>query len=409
MTSRRTALARLGTLAGAVGLSGCAQLLGAGESEGVPGLAPNPYADDLPSRQFAQKDYLPTDPHGNDIQSRYRRLLLLNLETEPSDEAARTVERAMRTLEAAYDWRRDGLFHLLGWGSGYFERIGKLGASPVSHPRVLSRIDDPALQSFDAVLVLESDVPSHFAAVENAMFGSRDTLAGEPVEASLGEVFDLAERRTGFLGEGLPAEHADVEGVPDGALSADLPGFMGFFSDRGGTQASEDRVAIESGRFADGTTMHLSSLSLSLDTWWNGMDADDRVARMFSPEFDPSDVAKFTDDVPFSDAVREHAQEFDVVGHHEKVAQVREGGEPLILRRDFNTTDGGRAGVHFMSFQRKLAHFRRTRKAMNGWYVRDDSPSITDRKNNGILNFITVRSRANFYVPPREKRSFPLR
>jgi hypothetical protein len=79
-----------------------------------------------------------------------------------------------------------------------------------------------------------------------------------------------------------------------------------------------------------------------------------------------------------------------------------------VLRRDFNTVDGGRAGLHFVSFQRRLADFRKTRKAMNGWYVRDDSPAITDRKNNGLLNFITVRSRANFYVPPRDGRSFPL-
>lgn len=408
MTSRRTALARLGTLAGAVGLTGCASLLGAEESGGVPGLEPNPHADALPSRQYAQNEHLPTDEHGNDLQPRYRRLLLLNLTTEPSDEAARTVERAMRTLEAAYDWRRDGLFHVLGWGSGYFDRIGKLGTSPISHPRVLSRTDEPDLQSFDAALLLESDVPSHFAAVENAMFGSRDALAGEPVESTLDEVFDVADRRTGFMGEGLPAEHADAEGVPARSLPEDAPMFTGFFSDRSGTQASEDRVAIESGRFADGTTMHLSSLALSLDTWWQGMTDDDRVARMFSPEFDPSDVADFGSDVPFSDAVREHAQRFDVVGHHEKVAQVRKGGEPLILRRDFNTVDHGRAGVHFISFQRKLAHFRRTRKAMNGWYVRDDSPAVTDRENNGVLNFITVRSRANFYVPPREDRSFPL-
>jgi hypothetical protein len=40
--------------------------------------------------------------------------------------------------------------------------------------------------------------------------------------------------------------------------------------------------------------------------------------------------------------------------------------------------------------------------------VRDDSEAITDRENNGILNFIDVQSRANFYVPPRDRRAFPL-
>jgi len=45
---------------------------------------------------------------------------------------------------------------------------------------------------------------------------------------------------------------------------------------------------------------------------------------------------------------------------------------------------------------------------MNGWYLRDEHSQVTDRKNNGLLEFITVQSRANFYVPPRNGRSFPL-
>jgi hypothetical protein len=410
MTSRRSALARLGGVAGALGLSGCAQFLGAtgDDDAGVADLPPNPHADTLPTRQFAQTAHLPTDSQGNDVQARYRRILLLDLAVDPSGAAARTVERGMRTIEAAYDWRVDGLFHTLAWGTDYFERIGELGTVPISKPEVLSRTDNPELLSFDAVLVLESDLPSHLTAVDSAMFGSADTLNGQPVDAPLGDVFRVAERRTGFLGEGLPAEHANVEGIPPGALSQDDPTFMGFFSDRQGTQASEDRVTIDSGRFEGGTTLHVAHLTQNLDTWWEGLDDAGRVARMFSPEFDPADIEGFGSSVPFTDAVRDHAREFDVVGHHEKVAQVRRDGEPLILRRDFNTTDGQQAGVHFLSFQRTLDHFRRTRRAMNGWYVRDDSESITDRENNGILNFIDVQSRANFYVPPRDRRAFPL-
>jgi len=407
MTSRRSALARLGAVAGALGLSGCAQFLGSTDDGGVAALPPNPHADALPNRQFAQASFLPVDDAGNDIQARYRRVLLLTLDAAPSESAARTVERGMRTLEAAYDWAPEGLFHMLAWGTDYFERIGKLRTAPISKPEVISRTDNPDLLSFDAALVLESDVPSQLTAVENAMFGSAGTLNGEPVEDPLGDVFRVAVRRTGFLGEGLPAEHADVEGIPAGALSADHPTFMGFFSDRQGTQASEEFVTIPDGPFAGGTTLHVSHLTQSLDTWWEGLDDAGRVARMFSPEFDPSDLPAFAANVPFTDAVRDHAREFDVVGHHEKVAQVRRDGDPIILRRDFNTTDGGQAGVHFLSLQRTLEHFRRTRRAMNGWYVRDDSDAITDRKNNGILNFVDVQSRANFYVPPRDRRAFP--
>ncbi|MFB6123924.1 MAG: hypothetical protein ABEJ78_10760 [Haloferacaceae archaeon] len=406
MVSRRRALKRVATVAGAVGLSGC-QWLGPTAAGGVEGLPPNPRADALPARQFAQEGYLPTDDAGNTVQPRFRRVLALSLDADPSAEATRTVERAMRTLEAAYDWSPRGLFHALGWGTAYFERLGSLGRAPVSRPRVLSRTDDPDLLDFDAVLVLSADVPSHLSAVDAAMFGSRSTLGGVAVDDRLGDVFSVASRRTGFLGEGLPASHTDAEGVPD-AVPADAPMFTGFFSDRRGTQAGEDAVAIADGPFAGGTTMHVSHLSLDLDAWY-ALSESGRVARMFSPAVAPDDVDGFETTVPFADRVREHAREYGVVGHHEKVAQARRDGTPLLLRRDFNTVDGGVPGVHFVSLQRRLSQFRETRKAMNGWYVRDDHPRITDRENNGLLNFVTVRSRANFYVPPRDGRAFPLR
>jgi hypothetical protein len=177
------------------------------------------------------------------------------------------------------------------------------------------------------------------------------------------------------------------------------------------TQATEDAVTIEGGilddRFAGGTTMALTHFTQSLSKWFRGLGDADRTTRMFSPEFSPKDVTDFDDSVPFSDRVREHAIEHDVVGHHEKVAQARKNGKPLLLRRDFNTTDGGQAGVHFLSLQKSIDDFVETRRAMNGWYVRDDSEAITDRSNNGILEFITEVATANFYVPPRADRSFP--
>ncbi|WP_101298267.1 DUF7405 family protein [Halegenticoccus soli] len=408
METRRKALRRLAAAAGAAGLSGCSRLLRPDPEPGVEGLPPNPHAERLPRRQFAQEAWLPTDDAGNAVQPRHRRLLLLRLDAEPSTEAARTVERAMRTLESAYDWRPAGVFHALAWGTSYFERVGALDRAPIEPPQVLSRTDDPDLLAFDAALVLSSDVPSHLTAVDGAMFGSRSTLNGVAVERRLGDVFSVSERRTGFLGEGLPAAHADAEGIPEWGVPDDAPMFMGFFSGRRRTQAGEDRVAIDSEPFADGTTMHVSHLRQRLDAWWEGLADAGRVARMFSPEFSPADVSSFGDDVPFSDRVRDHGREHGVVGHHEKVAQVRRDGEPIVLRRDFNTVDGGRAGVHFVSLQRRLDDFRRTRKAMNGWYVRKEHEGITDRKNNGILEFIRVASRANFYVPPRNRRSFPL-
>nr|WP_276281670.1 hypothetical protein [Halorussus sp. DT72] len=153
------------------------------------------------------------------------------------------MERALRTLESAYDWSPDGLLHALAWGTRYFERIGELDSAPVRRPRILSRTDDPDLLDFDAALVLASDAASHLRATEAAAFGDRDSLAGESVGARLGEVFDVAERRTGFRGAGLPVEHTDAEGIPENApLSEGDRMFMGFRSGLRGTQASEDRV-----------------------------------------------------------------------------------------------------------------------------------------------------------------------
>jgi len=403
MTSRRGLLQRVAALSGVTSLAGCS-VFGREAAAPVADLGPNPRADDLTARQHAWDARLATDTDGNPLAPRHYRVFLLDLRNDPSESDAATVERAMRTLEAAYDWAPEGLFHILAWGTTYYDRLGALGESPIRRPRVISRTDDPDLLSFDAALVLATDIPSHLSAVESAQFGTRDTLEGETVDARLGDVFSVASHRTGFLGEGLPAEHATVEGVPAG-LSEEAPMFTGFFSGRAGTQASEDRVTISEGSGAGGTTMHLSHLEESLEGWWNLAESD-RVSQMFSAEFSPEDLADLGQSMPFADAVRDHASD-GAVGHWEKVRRAREGGEPLLLRRDFNTTDGQQAGVHFLSLQRDLRDFEKTRDAMNGWWLREEHDDLKDRQNNGILEFITVRSRANFYVPPRKKRAFP--
>lgn len=409
MTSRRTLLESLAGVSSAVGLAGCLDRFRGPPQETDLGLPANPLADRLPERQHALNDALREDADGNPLAPRFHTVLLADLDDSPSVETGRTIERAMRSLEAGYEWAPEGLFHLLAWGPKYFSRIDALDSAPVREPEVLSRTDEPDLLNFDAALVLSADVPGHLVAAENAMFGNRDDLNGEPVEDRLDDAFSLRGRRTGFIGEKLPIQHTDAEGIPsDPPLTEEAPMFMGFRSGFRGTQATEDRVTIESGALEGGTTMHLSHLRQSLDRWFESFDRDDRVARMFSPEFSPEDVEGFTDGVPFSDAVRDNARDHDVVGHQEKVARAREDGKPIILRRDFNTVDGGHAGVHFLAFQRSLSDFEKVRKAMNGWYVKDDSPDVGERRNNGILEFITVVSRANFCVPPREGRSLPL-
>ena len=52
-------------------------------------------------------------------------------------------------------------------------------------------------------------------------------------------------------------------------------------------------------------------------------------------------------------------------GTPRRSARARRSGRPLIISRDFDTVDGGEAGVHFVSLQRTIADFIKTREAMN--------------------------------------------
>ena len=97
-----------------------------------------------------------------------------------------------------------------------------------------------------------------------------------------------------------------------------------------------------------------------------------------------------------------------MIGHSQTSARARRHGKPLIIRRDFNTVDGGQAGLHFVSIQRTIADFVTTRTAMNAATAQLQNPGITDIDNNGINEFIIVLKRANYIVPSRAERSFPL-
>lgn len=57
---------------------------------------------------------------------------------------------------------------------------------------------------------------------------------------------------------------------------------LGFHSGLRGNQADEDSITITEGPLAGGTTMHVSYLTLDLDSWYE-QDADTRSGHMFSP------------------------------------------------------------------------------------------------------------------------------
>jgi len=361
----------------------------------------------LPVAQHAWEDALATDADGNPVAPRFDRLLMFDLVGSPDAAGASVLEAAMRTLERLYPWRHDGLLFTLGWGPHYFQHwLG--AASPVPRPEALSTFELPTLDAYDACLHLASDDNQVLTQVEDALTRGA-ALAGATGRLDVRDVLDLKETRTGFVGAGLPAEHKHVGGIPpDAPVPAGSPLFMGFKSGLKHNQATESDVTISGGRWSGGTTMHVSYMRLRLDSWYGLLNERDRVARMYGPQVTPHEAAAFTTDAPsHPHELGQAARRYGVIGHAQTSARARRNGRPRILRRDFNTVDGGEAGLHFVALQRSIADFVLTRRAMNAAGATYLNPSITPTVNNGINEFIFVLKRANYLLPVRAQRSFP--
>jgi hypothetical protein len=218
------------------------------------------------------------------------------------------------------------------------------------------------------------------------------------------------------VGEGLPADHQDVQGIPDSEpVSEDAPLYMGFKSGFSKNQATEDSVTIDGGPFAGGTTQHVSQLDLNLQQWYEQDDQFHRVATMFCPVHAEEGLVEGTgENLGDTSLIEERscpahterdAREKGVVGHSQKSARARDAeGNPLILRRDFDSADDERAQLHFVALQERIADFVETREAMNGT---DLDGAVGQRTNNGILQYIKVTRRGNYLVPPRRHRTLP--
>ena len=373
-----------------------------------------------PARQHAWNAVLATDDHGNDVAPRHHVLLLLDYAGDgvPDDADRQTVERALRSLEHAYPRGHDGLLFTVGYAPAYFEQFDEDLPDSVDlpEPTALAPFEDPAFDTPDAVVHLASDYGSVVLAAESALVGERDELNGAPVEASFDGVLERVDRRTGFVGDGLPADHQDVRGVPDGDLvPEDAPLYMGFKSGYTKNQATEDRVTIPDGPFAGGATQHVSRIRLNLQQWYEQDSREQRVAKMFCPVHAEDGLVEgvgdnLGDSSQLGDCpahTEDHARTRGLVGHSQKSARAREDDAPVILRRDFDSTDGGEAGLHFVSLQRTIGDFVATREAMNGTDVAENS-AVGQRLNNGILQYMSVKRRGNFLLPPRSLRALPV-
>lgn len=402
-------------LKSAVAIGGTAALAACTQRETVDVPSGPSDLSSLPNRQHAWNSALDTDDAGNPRSPRHHVLRLLDYRRDgpPTDADRRTTEEAFRLLERAYGRSNDGLLFTVGYAPAYFERFDRSPAGvDLPEPEALAPFENPAFDAPDAVVHLAGDRAKVVLAAEEALRGRTDAVNGVEVTTSLDGVFDVAERRTGFVGEGLPADNQDVAGVPGSEpVSEEAPLYMGFESGFRKSQATEDRVTIPEGPFAGGTTQHISKISLNLNQWYEQDSRYQRVAKMFCPAHADSGAVKGTgdnlgDDSGVADCAptEETARTRGVVGHSQKMTDLREGDRPVLLRRDFDSTDGEQAGLHFVSLQRDVEEFVATREAMNGT---DLDGAVGQRNNNGILQYMTVERRGNYLVPPRRLRALP--
>ena len=379
---------------------------------------------DVPERQHAWNDYLRKDEHGNVRVPYHHALLLLDYTGDGIDDDRPTVEEAFASLERAYEWSHDGLLFTVGYSPYYFDRFDEPLGVELPEPEPLSSFENPELDTADAVVHLASDHASVVLEAEEALLGDREEANGVVVESDLRDVFEKAERRTGFVGEGLPAENQNVEGVPeDEPVPDDSPLYMGFKSGFEENQATEDDVTLgeKAGAFAGGTTQHVSHLHLDLGRWYDDQSRHERVSKMFCPAH--ADEGKVegaghnlgtSSGVDDCDDAEESARQHGTVGHTQKAKMAREEGRPPLLRRDFDSTDPGRfdtaagehAGVHFVSLQEEIDDFVRVREAMNADGIVDET-DVSPQGENGILQYVMTRRRGNYLLPPRSLRALP--
>ena len=412
-TSRRDYLRSLVAVGGTAALSACLDLTGDGGGDEGGSGAPTGDPAERPARQHAWNDALGTDEDGNPRPPEHHVVLALNLATTPGADVRETVETAFRSLERAYAYDPAGLLFTVGYSPAYFEQVG--ADQPVPDPEAITTLESPEFDGFDAVVHLASDEAAVVLEAEEALLGEVDEPNGVAMEATLEGVFERAEpRRTGFVGPGLPAQRTHLDGVPD-SIPEEAPFFMGFRSGFAESQAPEERVTIQDGPYAGGTTMHVESLTLQLQTWFEQDNHFQRVSKIYSPEHGEEELAGDVGEKlgtstgvagEIAERTEQDARERGMVGHAQKAARARDDdGTPPLLRRDFNTVDNEVPGVHFLSLQRSIDEFVRVRQAMAGEDLAGEG--VGQRLNNGILQYIFVRRRGNFLLPPREDRALP--
>ena len=428
--SRREVLKAALATGGATALSACLDAVG---DEPIPQGVDDP--ERLPDRQFAWNDSLDRDEGGNVVLPEHHLFLYLSYDGEagdaadsagiPTDADRERLEAALRTIERAYERSNRGVVFDLGYSPAYFDRFEEPLPESIDlpAPKGLTPVDTPTLDEQDVLLQLASDRSDALLDIEETLFADGDdapaTINGVEVMGRLSDVFRINDRRTGFIGPGLPAANQGVGGIPeDGPVPEASPLFMGFKAGFEKNQASEASVAIPEGPFAGGTTKHVARIRQQLDKWYTENSHEEMVEKLFSPRLaeegavegvgnDLGDDSGITEEI--YEAIGETADEFGIVGHAEKAARGNRDDEGNVrtLRRHVESTDGDNASLHFPSYQQTISEFEAVQEAMNGTDIVAAEPTIQPRVKNGIFRYIFVENRGNFLIPPRSLRAFP--
>jgi deferrochelatase/peroxidase EfeB len=407
---------RRAVLRGLVAAGGVSALAACLDTEFDGGTVDVPAGDPArrPDRQHAWNEFLATDDHGNPQLPNHHVFRSLSYEGSSRERDREVVETALLDLERAYETSNEGLLFTVGYSPTYFERFDERFDADLPPAGPVVPGENVRHNDADIFLHLASDHASVVLEAEEALFGDRE--ANGRAVTSLDGLLSLEDegRRTGFIGAGIPAEReGNLHGIPEEQLPEDAPNFMNFRAGFTGSQATEDRVTLQEGRFAGGTTQHIEIMAHILRNWFDHS-TQEQVDRMFGPGVDAENVGplgeKLTTDNPVDSVDKEEllaaAEEEGVVGHAQKMSRYREDGRPPILRRDVNTDDNSVAGVVFVSLQRAFEDFRRLRVAMAGLDLSEETP-VAERERNGIRQYFRSRERGNFLIPPREMRALP--
>ena len=430
MNFSREGVSRRGYFRFALAMGGVSAFTACLEREDSLGLPEIPHGhsnpSELPIRQHEWDDYMLRDVHGNIRNPEFQSLLFFDVVNDlpPAEEERDRMEEAFRGIEEAFSWgtakagdepleANPGVLFTVGYSHQYFDRFGRSLSDDVElrYPEdTLTAINEHPnhADEFDVCIHIATDYPSVLLGVEEALQGNVRHVNGTEMKSDLAGILKRRERRSGFVGRGLPREHIELSDIPENAHNS-----MGFRSGLRDSLPPEDKVTISSGTFGEGTLQHISKLRIRLDRWY-ALSADQRVHRMFSPEHSVRDIGTGGEEIGAESGMTrdlarrldEHADQDGVVGHAQKLSRVRDDDfHPRILRRaDFNAADPAGSILHFGALHRTEADLLDTLTAMRG--TGEKNPRVS-RPDDGILHYIHTVTRGNYLIPPRPARSLP--